>query len=59
MSTPLLITDSGRPRFGVFDDAVDVNIAAYQHRTPLLHVQAGGGGGVAGAVVERGGVSAV
>ena len=32
---------------------------SHQHRTPLLHVQAGGGGGVAGAVVERGGVSAV
>ncbi len=31
-----LIDQSGRPRFGVFEDAVsDVNVSAYRHRTPM------------------------
>ncbi|MGJ8668241.1 MAG: DUF2804 domain-containing protein [Oceanococcus sp.] len=44
MSISSLISDAGRPQFGVFDDAVEVNIADYRHRTPL--------GGKAGALAQ-------
>ena len=30
-----LILPSGKPRFGVFDDALRVNVDAYEHRTPM------------------------
>lgn len=35
MSDRNLIQANGRPRFGHFDDAREVNIEAYQHRTPM------------------------
>ncbi len=42
-ATPLIQAD-GRPQFGLFSDAMPVNIADYRHRTPL--------GGRAGALAQ-------
>lgn len=36
MSSPSeLISKAGTPRFGHFDDAMSINLGAYQHRTPM------------------------
>ena len=35
MASDRLIDAEGRPRFGIFDDALEVNVADYVHRTPM------------------------